>query len=176
MTTTSNLPKIAVVIICLMMVGQAKSVHEQMLLRISAQDRLINTTKQWNDQIEAMKPLQVRWAKEFPRAAQLADQYRIIQHLNIAALDLTLDSEQVTIGDPTNLKYQNQPIGMIRFPVNNGGGDSLVLRAPDYGAAWAALEALQRRPDVRFTRARIETNKNHPTLVLENFSIIALND
>lgn len=172
MTTTSRLPHIVALLLCALVITSTQQFHKELSNRIALQDRLIQTRQTWNDQIAAMVPMEAEWKKTLPAAATLSDQYRIVQHINAPAFNLSLPETGLTVDKQTPLAYQGQPIGLVRYPLSNQGG-SLRLLAPDFATAWQALIALQSRPDIRFTRARIENDKGTPTLLLESFGVLA---
>jgi hypothetical protein len=172
-TTKSNLPKYVAIILCVLAVHTAYKVHQELSKRTALQERAIGMRKSWNDQIEAIRPLEDRWVKTLPAASALSDQFRIVQHINAPALKLNLGNQEITVGDPANLSHSGRPIGLLLYPVSNNGGQNLSLTAPDFASAWQSLAQIQARPDVRFTRAKLENVNGTPTLSLEGFGLIA---
>ena len=172
MSTTSRLPHLVALVLMVVAIQSTYDFHKQVSARIDQQEQLIATRQKWNDQLAAMQPMEAAWQKTLPAASALSDQYRIVQHINAPAVNLTLDESTVVLGDPAPLFYGGRPIGLLRYPVANQGS-YLVFTAPDFATAWQALAKLQARPDIRYTRATLERIKDTPTVFLENFAVIA---
>lgn len=172
MTTQSRLPFLVAVILCSLAVSSTYQFHEELRTRIGLQEKLIATRQVWNDQLAAMRPMEEQWQRTLPAISDLSDQYRIVQHINAPAINLTLSETGLTIGEPAPLSNRGQSIGLLRYPVTNAGS-SLRLTADDFATAWQALAQLQARPDLRYNRAILENNKGTPTLTLDSFAVVA---
>lgn len=172
MLSENRLPHIVAILLCALAISSTLQWRKEIKQRIDQQEQLIQVRTQWNNQIEAMRPLEVRWKKELPSIAVLTDQYRIVQHLNFPTLTLALPAQGLTINEPVPVSYQSRPTGLLWFAVSNLN-NHLSLTAPDFATAWQALARLQSRPDVRYSRARIENLQGVPTLTLEGFGLLA---
>ncbi len=172
MSTTSRLPHLVAFVLIAVAVNSTFDFHKQVASRITQQDKLIATRQTWNDQLAAMRPLENQWQKTLPTVSSLTDQYRIVQHIDASAINLTLDETTLTIGDLTPLSFVGRPIGLVRYPVANQGMN-LTFTSPDFATAWQAIARLSERPDIRFTRATLERVKDTPTVTFENFAVIA---
>lgn len=172
MTTFSRLPVMVAIALCALAINSTLQFHKELTNRIGLQETLIQTRTTWNNQLVAMQPMEAQWKKALPSKSDLLDQANIIRHIDAPSLGLTLPETGLTCADPAPLSYQGQPIGLLRYSVSNQA-TGLRLTAPDFSTAWQALAALQARPDIRFTRARLENDKGVPTLALESFAVIA---
>lgn len=172
MSTTSRLPHLVAVVLIAVAINSTYDFHKQITARIVQQDKLISTRQTWNDQLAAMRPMEEKWQKTLPSVSSLTDQYRIVQHIDAPAINLTLDESTITIGDLAPLSYAGRLIGLVRYPVANQG-PNLVFTAPDFATAWQSIARLYERPDIRFTRATLERVKDTPTVTFENFAVIA---
>lgn len=175
MTIQTRMPHLVAIALSAIAIHSAYQFHGDMKQRIDQQTTLINAREQWNGQQAAMQPLKEKWQATMPIVEELIDQYRIIQRINAPHYDLRLNETGITIADPTLITHNGKPTGIMRYPFGNQGA-SLILTANDYASAWQALKELQTRPDIRFSRARLENDKGTATLTLENFALLARTD
>lgn len=172
-TTQSSLPKFVAIILCGLLIQSTYKFHQEIQNRIDQQNKVIATKNLWDNQLQAMRPMQATWKKTLPAASALSDQYRITTHIDAPSYQLNLDTHNISISAPTDLKHMGQPIGLLRYAISNNSAQSIRFTTSDFATAWQALIKLQRRPDIRYTRATLENDKGTPTLSLENFSLIA---
>lgn len=172
MTIQSRIPHLVAIALSAMAIHSTNQFHVDMKQRIDQQTTLINAREQWNGQYTAMQPLKEKWQATLPVVDDLIDQYRIIQRINATLYNLRLNETSITIADPTPVTHNSKPTGIVRYPLGNQGAN-LILTTNDYASAWQALKELQTRPDIRFSRARLENDKGTATLILENFALLA---
>lgn len=175
MNLSTRTPHIVAAILCGLAIYSIQPFHKTMQIRIAQQQQLIETRQQWNNDYRAIEPMQARWRASLPssKSEVFVDQHRMTQHIAAAKYHLAMNEMGIALTDPTPLTYQGRPIGMMRYPIGNSG-PNLVLTAADYETAWSALKELQGRPDIRFTRARLDAERGGtPTITLENFALLA---
>lgn len=175
MSIQTRMPHLVALALSALTIHSAHQFHVDMTQRIDQQTTLIKAREEWNSQHAAMQPLKDKWHATMPIVDDLIDQYRIIQRINAMQYNLRLNETGIIIADPTQVTYNGKPTGIMRYPLGNQGA-TLVLTASDYASAWQALKELQSRPDLRFSRARLENDKGIATLYLENFALLARTD
>lgn len=176
MTTKQNrLPYIVAFILIAIAIHSTSKFTQEVNKRIDQQDRLITIARAWNKETEAMRPLEKKWQQQLPASKNLVDQYQVMKWLQMSQYNVTYSSENIVIGTPTPITHNQQNIGIHFYPISNYGNNEMRLITATTAAAWQTLQKLHKRPDLRFTRARLEVNKtqSQPTLILENFGLIA---
>lgn len=173
MNLSTKAPHIVGVLLAGLAIITLQPLHKEMQHRIEQQQKHIETRQQWNNEYQAIQPLQMRWKASIPPANSevFADQHRMTQHIAAGKYQLAMSETGITLTDASPLTHDGRPIGIMRYPIGNSG-PNLVLTAADYNTAWTALRELQERPDVRYTRARIDAERGSPTLTLENFALL----
>lgn len=172
-TKQSRIPIAVALILIGITINAALKFNQEIHKRIESQNRLISIAQTWNDEIEAMRPLEKQWEKQLPTSTLLTSEYNIIKHIHIRSYGMDYLNENITISPPSPITHAQHNIGIHFYPVSNFSNNEMRLTAPDTLTAWNAAQQLQKRPDIRFTRVRLEMENNRPLLTLENFGLIA---
>lgn len=173
MTFKSKLPAIVAVILAGLVARESWLLHQQTGDLVIRQEHATAEWQNWRRQIDELTPMQAKWESSLPTADSVADQYRIVRHLNVEAIGLSLPEQGLTATPPQPLAHGSRPLAIASIGLSNIASGTLQLGAQDFATAYRALSALTQRPDVRFDRARITLEKGAPSLTLTQFAILA---
>lgn len=165
---------LAAILIAGLTISIAYDIHGDITKRTQQQQKNTREWQTYQARLDELVPVNKEINNTIGPANIADDQYRILKHLQLPP-GVQLPDNNITITGPVAHQHESRPLGINRYGILTTN-DSLQMTVSDIPTAYAAIQTLQARPDLRFDRATLTIVNKVPTLTLQNFAVLIRTD